>query len=122
MKKDKLKRQALQKRHRRNRYKILSVTDKPRLVIYRGIKNIIAQIVDDRKRKVILACSTFSKEFKQKLKYGGNIKAATLLGGMMAEKAKAMGITTVVFDRSGYKYHGRVKAVAEAARKAGLNF
>lgn len=117
-----LKREARERRHRRVRSKIRGVSERPRLNIYRGLKNIHAQIVDDGKNHTLVSCSTFSKEFKKKLKYGGNVKAAIILGEMVAEKAKKAGITKVIFDRGGCLYHGRIKAFVEAARKAGLTF
>ena len=122
MRKVNLKREARERRHRRARCKIRGVSERPRLNLYRGLRNLYAQIVDDGKSHVLVSCSTINKEIKKDLKYGGNVKAAMLLGEMMAEKAKKAGITKVVFDRGGCRYHGRIRAFAEAARKAGLTF
>jgi large subunit ribosomal protein L18 len=122
MKERESKEKARGKRHLRVRTKIGMTSMHPRLNVYRGLKNLSAQLIDDRNNKVLISCSTFSKEFKKKNNYGGNIKAAYLLGEMVAEEAKKVGITEVVFDRAGYLYHGRIKAFADAARKAGLIF
>ncbi|MCP4648948.1 MAG: 50S ribosomal protein L18 [PVC group bacterium] len=107
------------KRHRRIRKKISGTQDRPRLSVYRSLKNMYAQLIDDENNATLVTCSTLSKDSKDS---AGNVKAATLLGGMVAEKAKEKGIEQVVFDRGGYPYHGRIKAVAEAARKGGLKF
>jgi large subunit ribosomal protein L18 len=92
------------------------------LNLFRGLKNITAQIIDDTEGKVLLRIATADKQLKEKIKYGGNVKAAAILGEVLAQKAKEKGITKVAFDRGGYLYHGRVKSFAEAARKAGLEF
>jgi large subunit ribosomal protein L18 len=113
---------ARKKRHIRVRTKIIGTSARPRLNVYRGLKNMYAQIIDDYKKKTLISCATFTKDFKKKLVYGGNVKAAALLGEIVAEKAKNAGITKVVFDRGGFLYHGRIKAFADAARKAGLIF
>src|SRR5690242_11320639 len=97
-------------------------TERPRLSIFRSVKNISAQIIDDTTGKTLAAASSVTKEAKASLKHGGNKKAAAEIGKAIAEKAKEKGITQVAFDRSGYKYHGRVKALADAAREAGLKF
>ncbi len=110
------------KRHRRIRKKIFGTTEVPRLCVHRSLKNIEAQLIDDMKEKTILSLSTNSKEFKEKLSYGGNVKAAFLLGEIFAKKAKKKGIKKVVFDRGGYLYHGRIKTFADAVRKGGLIF
>ena len=122
MRKGTLKQQARKRRHRRVRIKISGTPQRPRLSLHRGLKNISAQLIDDQNNKVLLTCSTFSKEFKKKNNYGGNKKAAALLGELIADKIKKAGIAEVVFDRAGYLYHGRVKEFADAARKAGLTF
>lgn len=88
----------------------------------RGLKNMYVQIVDDQQQRTLVGMSTLSPEIKSQRKYGGNVAAAALLGEKLAEKAKGRGISKVVFDRGGYKYHGRVKALAESLRKAGLEF
>ena len=92
------------------------------MIVSRSLKNIQAQLIDDLKAKTLLALSTTSKEIKNKIGYGGNSKAAAILGELCAKAAIEKGIKTIVFDRSGYAYHGRVKAFAEALRKGGLVF
>lgn len=111
-----------ERRHKRIRKKIYGQSQRPRLCVYRSLKNLSAQIVDDSAGKTLLSVSTFGKEAKAAVRYGGNIKAAGDLGKLLAEKAKEKGISSVVFDRGGYQYHGRVKVFAEAARKGGLLF
>ncbi|MFA6078998.1 MAG: 50S ribosomal protein L18 [Candidatus Omnitrophota bacterium] len=111
------------KRHTRIRKKISGKVERPRLSLYRSLKNLYAQIIDDDAGKTLLALSTASKELADKVKKdGGNVKGASLLGEALAAACKKNGITKVVLDRSGYAYHGRVKALAEAARKGGLDF
>jgi len=109
------------KRHKRIRKKIAGTKEKPRLSVYRSLKNIYAQLIDDENHTTILTISTQQKELKEKVK-ANNINAAALLGDSIAKRAKDKGIESVVFDRGGYLYHGRIKAVAEAARKGGLKF
>ena len=106
------------RRHARVRAKISGTKECPRLCVYRSNKNIEAQIIDDDKRVTLVASSSMSL----KLANGGNVEAAKAVGADIASKAKAKKIKKVVFDRSGYIYHGRVKALAEAAREAGLEF
>ena len=91
-------------------------------MMYRSLKNLCAQVIDDTKNRTIFSLSTSDKEIKQKLPTGGNVKAAQLFGEVFANKAKEKGITKIVFDRAGYLYHGRIKAFAEALRKGGLEF
>ncbi len=110
------------KRHRSIRLRVFGTGDKPRLAVYRGLRNIIAQVIDDSKNKTLFSLTTSDKEIKEKFPYGGNIKAAQFFGEVFARKAKEKGITRVVFDRAGYLYHGRIKAFAESARKGGLVF
>ena len=106
------------RRHARVRAKISGTAETPRLCVYRSNKNIEAQLIDDVKGITLVASSSMSL----KLANGSNIEAAKLVGKDIAEKAVAKGLKKVVFDRSGYIYHGRVKALAEAAREAGLEF
>ena len=106
------------RRHARVRRKISGSTECPRLCLYRSNKNIEAQIIDDTKGVTLVSSSSMTL----KLKNGSNIEAASLVGADIAKKAVALGIVNVVFDRSGYIYHGRVKALAEAARENGLKF
>ena len=108
--------------HRRIRAKITGSSSRPRLCVFRSLKNMYAQVIDDSEGKTLAAASTMEKDIKGDLKNTGTIEASKLLGKKIAERAKAKGIETVVFDRGGYLYHGRVKAVAEAARESGLKF
>lgn len=105
-------------RHNRIRKNIQGTADRPRLNVYRSNKNIYAQIIDDDKQTTLVSASTLEISAEN----GGNADAAAAVGKLIAEKALAANITTVVFDRGGYIYHGRVKALADAAREAGLQF
>lgn len=102
--------------------KVEGTAERPRLCVYRSLGHIYAQIIDDRTGSTLVSASSVDKETKKQLKGGGNIAAAKVIGKIVAERAKAAKIDKVVFDRGGYKYHGRVKALAEAAREAGLQF
>ena len=113
------KNQARQKRHLRVRNHIAGTAARPRLNVFRSLKNIYAQIIDDEKGVTLVSASSKDKGFSQ---YGGNVEAAKAIGAAVAKKALEKGITEVVFDRGGYIYHGRVAALAEAAREAGLKF
>ena len=107
------------KRHKRVRAKISGTPEMPRLNVIRSEANIYAQIIDDVHGVTLASASSLDKAIEG---YGGNIAAATAVGKLVAERAKAKGIETVVFDRGGYLYHGRVKALAEGAREGGLKF
>ena len=107
------------KRHRRIRAKISGTPEMPRLNVFRSEANIYAQIIDDTKGMTLVSASSLDKEIEG---YGGNVKAAEAVGKLVAQRAKDKGIETVVFDRGGYLYHGRVKALAEGAREGGLKF
>lgn len=107
-------------RHARVRNKVSGTPETPRLNVFRSNNNIFAQIIDDTKGVTLVSASSIDKELK--LKNGGNVEAAEQVGKLIAERAKKAKITNVVFDRGGYLYHGRVKALAEAARENGLNF
>ncbi len=109
-------------RQLRVRKKISGTAQRPRLNVFRSIRNIYAQIIDDDQGKTLVMVSTLSPELKGKLPLGGSIAAATAVGELLANKAKGAGIERVVFDRAGYIYHGRIKALAEAARAGGLEF
>lgn len=109
-----------QKRHRRIRKSLSGTAQCPRLSVYRSNTNIYAQVIDDTTGKTLASYSTLSKDFTGEAK--ANIASATIVGTKVAELAKAAGIETVVFDRSGYLYHGKIKALADAAREAGLKF
>jgi len=116
------KRTGRLRRHKRVRKKIIGNAERPRLFVFRSLRHIYAHLIDDTQGKTLLTVSTLSPELKGKLKTGGNLEAAKIVGKLLGEKAKEKGITKVIFDRGGYKYHGRVKALAEAAREAGLEF
>jgi large subunit ribosomal protein L18 len=105
--------------HRRIRRKVRGTTQRPRLAVYRSLNHIYAQIIDDEKSLTVAAASTTEKTLRAKT--GGNIDAAKRVGQAIAERALAAGVEQVVFDRGGYLYHGRVKALTDAARTAGLN-
>ncbi|WP_088044547.1 50S ribosomal protein L18 [Bacillus sp. EAC] len=108
------------KRHARVRTKLSGTQERPRLNVYRSNNHIYAQIIDDVNGVTLASASTLDKELT--LNGTGNIDAAKLVGGLVAKRATDKGVTEVVFDRGGYLYHGRVKALAEAAREAGLQF
>jgi large subunit ribosomal protein L18 len=110
------------KRHKGIRKKVFGDKEKPRLSVYRSSKNIYCQLIDDATGKTLASASTLIKDIKDKLPYNGNVEAAKLVGQKIAEEAAKIGITKVVFDRSGYKYHGRVKALADSARENNLVF
>lgn len=107
------------KKHNRERNRFMGTPDRPRLTVFRSDKHVYAQIIDDVARKTLCQASTLKNT---SLTHTNNIEAAQTVGKEIAEKAKALGITTVVFDRSGYLYHGKVKAIADSAREAGLVF
>lgn len=105
--------------HRRIRRKVRGTTERPRLAIYRSLNHIYAQLIDDEQGRTLASASTTEKDLLGST--GGNIEAAQRVGRTIAERALAAGIESVVFDRGGYLYHGRVKALTDAAREAGLN-
>ncbi len=111
-----------QRVHARVRTKVSGTPERPRLCVYRSVGHIYVQVIDDRGGRTLCSASSVDKETKKSLKGGGNIAAAKNVGKIIAERAKAAGVSKVVFDRGGYKYHGRVKALADAAREAGLQF
>ncbi len=110
---------ARAKRHLRVRRHISGTAARPRLCVFRSLKNIYAQVIDDTKGITLAAASSKDKDFAA---YGGNVEAAKAVGSLVAKRALEKGIEEVVFDRGGYLYHGRVAALAEAAREAGLKF
>ena len=122
MKQELIKTWRLARRQKRVRRKVTGQPDRPRLAVSRSLRNIYAQIIDDAAGRTLCAVSTESKELREQASYGGNLKAAQVAGKLLGEKAKQLGIAQVCFDRRGRKYHGRVKALAEAAREAGLKF
>jgi large subunit ribosomal protein L18 len=95
---------------------------RPRLSVFRSLKHIYAQVIGDRDGRTLVSASSLDKQVRQQVSYGGNVAAARAVGKVLGERARQAGVTQVVFDRGGYKYHGRVKALAEAAREAGLEF
>jgi large subunit ribosomal protein L18 len=108
--------------HVRIRARVRGRGQMPRVNVYRSLHNIYAQIVDDSRGQTLVSASTVDKQVRATLKSGGNVEAAKVVGKVLAERAQAAGISRVVFDRGGYAYHGRVKALAEALRAAGLKF
>jgi large subunit ribosomal protein L18 len=116
------KNKARLKRHLRVRKKVNGTTARPRLSVYRSSKHIYAQIIDDTNAVTIVAASTADKDLKASIGNGGSVEAAKTVGEAIAKRAKDKGIDSVVFDRGGYLYHGRIQALADAAREAGLVF
>lgn len=110
------------RRHRRVRAKISGTTVRPRLNVSRSIQHIYVQLIDDTTGQTLAAASTLDKSLRSDLKSGGNIEAAKAVGKLIAERGKEKGVEAVVFDRGGYRYHGRIKALADSAREAGLVF
>ena len=111
-----------QRRHARIRRKVSGTAEYPRLAVFRSSRHIYAQVIDDVAGKTIVSASTLEKDIKSALKATDNVDAAAYIGDVVAKRAMEKGIKTVVFDRGGYIYHGKVAALAEAARKAGLEF
>lgn len=116
------KNKARLKRHLRVRKKINGTVARPRLSVYRSSKHIYAQLIDDVAGVTLASASTLDKELVEKIGNGGNVDSAKLVGELIAKRAKEKGHETVVFDRGGYLYHGRIQALADAAREAGLQF
>ncbi len=110
------------RRHARVRKRISGVAERPRLSVFRSLHHIYVQVIDDATGRTLVAASTREKGVSSSLESRKNIAAAESVGKTIAQRAKEKGITTVVFDRGGYKYHGRIKALADAARSAGLEF
>ena len=110
-----------ERRHKRVRSKAVGTPDRPRLCVYRSLNHMYVQVIDDLAGKTLAAASTRDKDLS--LNSGtGNVSAAAAVGEMIAQRAKAAGVSQVVFDRGGFRYHGRIKAVADGARKGGLSF
>lgn len=106
----------------RIRKRISGTPERPRLCVHRSSKHIRVQVVDDNTGRTIVSASSLDKDVRKTMKGGGNIAAAKVVGKAIAERARAKGVENVVFDRGGYQYHGRIQALAEAAREAGLKF
>jgi large subunit ribosomal protein L18 len=122
MDKAKEKRLARQRRHERVREQVYGTQQRPRLNVFRSLKHIHAQVIDDTQGRTLVAASTLDAEVRGQLGEKDKAAQAAVVGEVLARRALAAGITQVVFDRGGYRYHGRVKNLAEAARKAGLSF
>jgi large subunit ribosomal protein L18 len=118
----KSKYQARKHRQRRVRSKVAGTAQRPRLNVYRSLNNIFVQVIDDTAGHTLVSASTIDNEIAAQLKDKNKVDAARIVGKVVAERAKNAGITEVVFDRAGYQYHGRVAALAEGAREAGLKF
>ena len=116
------RRAARDKRHYRLRRWVRGTAATPRLAVFRSLNHISAQLIDDDTGRTLATADSRTKSFIGEHKTGGNVAAAKAVGALLAEKAKAAGITRVVFDRGGYQYHGRVKALADGARAGGLQF
>jgi large subunit ribosomal protein L18 len=113
---------STRRRHARIRRRLTGTSERPRMAVFRSNEHIYVQVIDDVAQATLAAASTIDKELKGKLESGGNCDAATEVGKLIAQRAKAKGVSQVVFDRGGNLYHGRVKALAEAAREGGLEF
>jgi large subunit ribosomal protein L18 len=108
--------------HSRIRKKVAGTPHRPRLAVFRSQSHIYAQVIDDDAGRTVCAASSLDKDLKSKFKRGANIAAAKAVGQLIADRAQAQGVKAVVFDRGGFKYHGRIKALADAARESGLTF
>jgi len=108
--------------HARLRRKISGSSERPRLCVFRSARHIIAQVIDDHAGRTLAYAGSLDGDVKKQIKGGGNVAAAKVVGKIIAERAKAAGVDRVVFDRGGYQYHGRIQALADAAREAGLKF
>ena len=121
---NKQKKIAQQRKRRmyRIRKRVQGTADRPRMSVFRSHKHIVCQLIDDESGKTLVSAGTRDKDLREQIKYGGNCDAAKTIGKVIAEKAKQAGIQAVRFDRGPYKYHGRVAALADAARESGLQF
>lgn len=118
----KVKQIRRRRRKRGIRKRLYGTAERPRLSVYRSLKNICAQIIDDEAGVTICAASTDSKELRDQIKYGGNVEAAKVVGAALANLALAKNVRSVCFDRNGFRFHGRLKGLADAAREGGLQF
>jgi len=116
------KKEARHRRHHRIRKGVYGTSERPRLNVFKSLKHIYVQIIDDLAGNTLISASTMDREFRERLRTGGNIQSAKEVGALVARRAIDKGIKKVVFDRGGFPYHGRVKALAEAAREGGLEF
>lgn len=119
---EKTKYLARKRRHRRVRARVAGSAARPRLNVYRSLSNIYAQVIDDDSGRTLVAASTIDTEVAKQVQGKSKVEAARIVGQVLGQRAKGAGIETVVFDRGGYRYHGRVAALAEGAREAGLKF
>ena len=113
---------ACKRRHRRVRKRVVGISQQPRFNVFRSLKHIYAQVIDDTRGHTLAAASTLDPELRDKVKGLTKTEQAKLVGGLLAKRALERGVKEVAFDRGGYKYHGRVKSLAEAAREEGLEF
>jgi large subunit ribosomal protein L18 len=120
--KGKNKRQLRERRHYRSRHRVVGTTERPRLNVFRSLSNIYAQVIDDSLGTTLVAASTLDGDVAVQVTGKNKIDAARIVGKIVAERAKNAGVSKVVFDRGGYAYHGRIAALAEGAREAGLDF
>ena len=120
--KKKIAKEQIKRIHRRIRVKIEGCAERPRLAVYKSGKHIYAQLIDDVNHVTLASASTLDKDIREKIKNGANIESAKIVGVAIANKAKEKGIECVVFDRGGFLYHGRIAALADSAREAGLFF
>jgi large subunit ribosomal protein L18 len=114
--------QSRVRRHHRVRLRVYGTPDRPRMNVFRSNAHLYAQVIDDTTGKTLVSASTLDKEIKGKLKSGANLAAAVAVGRLVAERALKANLKAVVFDRGGYRFHGRIKALAEASREKGLKF
>jgi large subunit ribosomal protein L18 len=119
MQKERIKKARI-RRNWRSRKKVFGTPERPRLVVFRSARHIYAQIIDDLAGVTLASASSVAKPMRSSLKFGGNKDAAKIVGGAIAKQAMDMGVKAICFDRNGYKYHGRVKALADGVREAGL--
>jgi len=122
MKSSKINQVRRARRRKRVRKKVYGTAERPRLSVSRSLQHIEAQIINDETGSTLCQAGSRGKDLRASVKYGGNVAAAQAVGKVLAERAKACGITRISFDRNGYKFHGRVKSLADAARKGGLEF
>lgn len=120
--KQKVRKHEIKRRHERLRKGIAGTAERPRLAVFRSQQHIYAQVIDDTAGRTLVSASTLDPELKKELANGRTVDAAAKVGAVVAERAKAKGIDKVVYDRGGFLYHGRIAALAEAAREAGLEF
>ncbi len=116
------KKESRVRRHSRTRKKVSGAPERLRLSVHRSLNNIYAQIIDDTKGSTLVSASSLDKELRDSKSHGGNVATAKLVGGLIAKRALEKGIKRIVFDKSGYPYHGSIKALADASREAGLEF